>query len=175
MMPREGSTQGGTKTRQENPPPRPEKSPPSQWALDMDGEILVAVSTVISLADNTVLVLRRSDNGKWNFPGGKVEPGENLEQAAAREVLEETGLKVKPNRIIHVFSNGTDDGGTFVFVIFGALLLMGDVKLNKEHSEYRWVSHQQLLEEIAPDALPRLVAFAKSERSAKWARQTVWR
>jgi 8-oxo-dGTP pyrophosphatase MutT (NUDIX family) len=125
----------------------------------------VAVSTVVYwVASKTILVLKRSDNGKWNFPGGKVEPGENLEEAAAREVLEETGLSIKPSRIVHVFSNATDDNGTFVFVIFTAATANSDVKLNKEHSEYRWVNYEQLVEQIAPDALPRLVAFAKSER-----------
>lgn len=128
-------------------------------------QVRVVIATVINWVESdTILVLRRIDNEKWNFPGGKVEPGENLEQAAAREVLEETGLKIKPTKIVHVFSNATDDGGTFIFIMFRATTANSDVTLNEEHSEYRWVNHQQLLKEIAPHGLPRLAAFAKSER-----------
>ena len=128
-------------------------------------QVRVVVSTVVYwVASKTILVLKRSDNGKWNFPGGKVEPGENLEQAAAREVLEETGLKIKPTRIVHLFSNATDDGGTFIFIMFKAATANSDVKLNKEHSEYRWVNYEQLSDQIARNGLPRLVAFSKSER-----------
>ncbi len=128
-------------------------------------QIRVAVSTVIRSVQDKILVLRRTDNGKWNFPGGKVESGENLEEAAAREVLEETGLDLKPTRIVHVFSNATDDGGTFIFVMFRATTAYIDVQLNEEHSEYKWVTHQALADQISKNGLPRLVAFAKSERS----------
>lgn len=133
-------------------------------------EAKVAVSTVIyklTKGGEELLVLKRSDNGQWNFPGGKVEPPENLAEAASREVLEETGLEVNPHRIISVFSNGTDDGGTFVFVMFETnVYRFGKVKLNREHTEYRWVTRQQLVDEIAPHALPRLKAYSMSDRGA---------
>lgn len=129
----------------------------------------VAVSTVIYKHErtDTMLVLRRSDNGKWNFPGGKVEPGENLALAAKREIHEETGLFLRPNRIAKVFSNGTDDDSTFVFILFEVNILPGhhDVVLNSEHTEYRWVTRTQLQEEIAPEALPRLKVFAMSDHA----------
>ena len=132
----------------------------------------VAVSTVIyryihkageaPCGQEEILVLRRSDNGKWNFPGGKVELGENLEQAAKREIREETGLNVRPTRIARVFSNGTDDGGTFTFVMFEVTILPGhhEVVLNVEHTESRWVTRSELNDEIVPEALPRLRVFA---------------
>lgn len=139
----------------------------------------VAVSTVVRRSvykeggppcgHEEILVLRRADNGKWNFPGGKLEPPETLAEAAAREVLEETGLEVRPNRIATVFSNGTDDGSTFVFVMFEAPIIIWRldfvVRINSEHTEYRWVTDQQLKDEIVPEALPRLKAFSMGDRA----------
>ncbi len=128
----------------------------------------VAVSTVITrMSDRRILVLRRSDNGKWNFPGGKLEPPENLEQAAAREVLEETGIEIRPTKIAMVFSNGTDDGGTFIFVLFESnSVVCPVVVINSEHTEYRWVTARELKEEISSDALPRLKAYAMFDQTA---------
>jgi 8-oxo-dGTP pyrophosphatase MutT (NUDIX family) len=132
-------------------------------------ETKVAVSTILTRTrDNKIefLVLKRADNGKWNFPGGKVEPPENLAEAAARELVEETGIEAKPTNILQVFSNGTDDGSTFVFVMFGMYIGdgFGEVKINAEHTESRWVNTQQMKDEIVPNALPRLVAMVDSGR-----------
>lgn len=50
-----------------------------------------------------VLLVRRSDDGRWAMPGGWVEPGETPAEAAVRETLEETGLQVTADRIVHVY------------------------------------------------------------------------
>ena len=50
------------------------------------------VVTRRSCSDKEVLLQKRRDGGYWTMPGGALEPGESLEQAARRELLEETGL-----------------------------------------------------------------------------------
>ena len=50
-----------------------------------------------------VLLVRRSDDGRWAMPGGWVEPGETPAEAAVRETLEETGLLVTDAQIVHVY------------------------------------------------------------------------
>jgi ADP-ribose pyrophosphatase YjhB (NUDIX family) len=50
-----------------------------------------------------VLLVRRSDDGRWAMPGGWVEPGETPADAAVRETLEETGLVVTDPRVVHVY------------------------------------------------------------------------
>lgn len=52
-----------------------------------------------------ILLMRRSDNGLWGLPGGYVDAGESVAQAAAREVLEETGWRVETGRLIGVYSD----------------------------------------------------------------------
>jgi len=52
-----------------------------------------------------LLLMRRSDNGHWGLPGGYVEPGESVSEAVAREVLEETGVAIRPGRLVGVYSD----------------------------------------------------------------------
>ena len=52
-----------------------------------------------------ILLQRRADNGWWALPGGGVDVGESVRQAAVREVLEETGLHVTVKRLIGVYSD----------------------------------------------------------------------
>jgi ADP-ribose pyrophosphatase YjhB (NUDIX family) len=54
--------------------------------------------------DGEILLIQRADNAHWALPGGHVEPGESVAQAAAREVLEETGCEIEVGRLIGVYS-----------------------------------------------------------------------
>jgi len=53
-------------------------------------------------SDNKVLLQRRSDTGGWALPGGIIDPGEEPADAAAREILEETGVVAVPERLVAV-------------------------------------------------------------------------
>ncbi|MCP3987104.1 MAG: NUDIX domain-containing protein [bacterium] len=69
-------------------------------------EIRLSVSAVVWSAGpgSPLLLMRRSDNGHWGLPGGYVEVGENVAEAAAREVEEETGVRIDVGRLIGVYS-----------------------------------------------------------------------
>lgn len=51
------------------------------------------------------LLMQRSDNGQWGLPGGYVEKGESVGEAAQREVFEETGVHIAVSRLIGVYSD----------------------------------------------------------------------
>ena len=59
---------------------------------------------VVQRADGKLLAVRRTDNGEWSLPGGFLHIGENAANAAQREVLEETGIKIQVQRLMGVFS-----------------------------------------------------------------------
>lgn len=63
-----------------------------------------SVSAVIRDRTGGVLLQQRSDGGQWGLPGGSVEIGESVVDATAREVLEETGLRVAIRRLVGVYS-----------------------------------------------------------------------
>lgn len=70
------------------------------------GRIRTGCSAVIFDPSRTrILLTRRTDNGLWCLPGGKVNPGEDVSEACAREVAEETGLSARITRLIGVYSS----------------------------------------------------------------------
>lgn len=88
---------------------------------------IVAVSAYVTNADNEVLLVKthwRSDT--WELPGGQVEEGESLSEAVRREVLEETGINIKPIGVTGVYYNATNG---IVSVVFYAYYLSGEIKL----------------------------------------------
>ena len=70
------------------------------------GRIRAACSAVIfDPSRERIFLTRRADNGLWCLPGGKINPGEDVSEACAREVWEETGLRASIKRLIGVYSS----------------------------------------------------------------------
>lgn len=61
--------------------------------------LIPGVAAIVRDPEGKVLLQRRSDNGEWGLPGGALDPGEEPAQAVVREVFEESGLIVKPQRL----------------------------------------------------------------------------
>jgi 8-oxo-dGTP pyrophosphatase MutT (NUDIX family) len=66
--------------------------------------VLVSAGVLAFNARGWLLLHRRTDDGNWDMPGGCLEPGETLEEAARREVREETGLAIGALTLLRVFS-----------------------------------------------------------------------
>jgi ADP-ribose pyrophosphatase YjhB (NUDIX family) len=79
----------------------------------------VAVGAVVRRGDEVLLIRRARGTavGQWSIPGGRVEFGEGLKAALAREVLEETGLEVRVGRFLGWAERMGDDPGPYHYVI----------------------------------------------------------
>jgi ADP-ribose pyrophosphatase YjhB (NUDIX family) len=83
---------------------------------------------VAVLAGDQVVLQLREDAGLWNLPGGVVEPGESLAEAAVREVREETGLEVRLTRLVGVYSRPRWRQGGNHQILFAAAPVGGDLR-----------------------------------------------
>jgi 8-oxo-dGTP diphosphatase len=113
----------------------------------------VIVAAVI-IMDARVLGCERSSPpeaaGRWEFPGGKVEPGETDQEALARECAEELGVRVEVGDRV-----GPDvplAHGRAVLRVFAVRLLGGDLPQALEHRSMRWLAADEL------DSVPWLPA-----------------
>ena len=96
------------------------------------------------------LVIRRSQASKnnaglWDLPGGKCDPGEDLRTALLREIREETGLEVRPTRVLGAAQSELADR-IVVYLLFEAEAARQDVRLSEEHDDYRWQPRSELAE-----------------------------
>lgn len=91
---------------------------------------IVAVSAYITNEkDETLLVKTHWRSDTWESPGGQVEEGESLEKAVCREVLEETGVVIKPIGITGIYNNISSG---ILSVVFKAIYVCGDLKIQPE-------------------------------------------
>jgi ADP-ribose pyrophosphatase YjhB (NUDIX family) len=98
----------------------------------------VAVGTIISVDEGRGLVLVRRaiepGYGKWVFPGGYVDRGEEVVLAAIREAREESGLDVRIDRLIDIYSYA---GRTPIIIVYAATSLGGTLAVDDEGLEAR--------------------------------------
>lgn len=97
----------------------------------------VAVGTIIRMHDNRIALVRRAIDpgyGKWVFPGGYVDRGEEIRGAAIREAREESGLEVRIDRLLNIYSYA---GRTPVIVVFLCTAVGGTLTAADESLEAR--------------------------------------
>ena len=94
--------------------------------------LLPAVSVHVFDAAGRLLLVRQREGGVWSTPGGLVEPDERPADAAVREAWEETGLLVRPERVLGVYGGPEcvvryphGDEAQYVITAFGAAVVGG--------------------------------------------------
>lgn len=106
----------------------------------------------ITLQGGKVLLVKRGiepSYGLWAIPGGTLKLGETLQDCAAREILEETGIRIKVGACVYVFDFlERDDKGKikfhFVVVDFAADYISGEPKGADDALDARWLSPSEL-------------------------------
>ncbi|MCP1387363.1 (deoxy)nucleoside triphosphate pyrophosphohydrolase [Corynebacterium sp. TA-R-1] len=106
--------------------------------IDVVGAVLVR--------DGLVLAAQRGPGmsmaGMWEFPGGKIEPGETPEASLARELFEELGIQVEVGKHIVTTSHEYDFGIVNLSTYY--CTLVGGTPTVSEHAEIRWVGPADL-------------------------------
>jgi ADP-ribose pyrophosphatase YjhB (NUDIX family) len=119
----------------------------------LDPKLAVAV---LIAREGRVLLGKRGpgtrEPGKWSFPAGFVERGERVEEAAAREAREETGLDVTIGELVGLFSS---PGEPVVLAVYGATIESGEPVAGDDLIEVGW---------FAPDEFPEL-AFPRDRQT----------
>ena len=130
---------------------------------------LVGAGAVIVRGNQVVLVRRGRPPlaGEWSIPGGVVKLGETLRQAAEREALEETGLKIEAGDMLEVFESIMPDaaGKTcyhYVIVDFLCRLKSGKLRAGGDALEAKWCRAEELAEQKVSEVASRVILKALS-------------
>ncbi|MCE7761133.1 NUDIX domain-containing protein [Pseudomonas putida] len=110
-------------------------------------------ATIICLRSGKVLLVRRK-GGKWNFPGGVIESGETPQQAAARELAEETGLR--SNNLLELCS--LEAGNTLHHVFTACVGDLDRAAPRNEIAACKWVSRCDLSRALLSPAAVALLS-----------------
>jgi 8-oxo-dGTP pyrophosphatase MutT (NUDIX family) len=114
--------------------------------------LVPSVTVVVRDERGRVLLVRHADRGQWVAPGGSIEPGERPEDAARREMREETGLEVGELRILGVYGGpefevryANGDRVAYVMAVYEARVASGHERPDGvETLELRWVDSGDL-------------------------------
>lgn len=139
-------------------------------AADANTVVRVGVGVIVRDPFGRILLEKRSDCGLWGLPGGKIEPGESIIQAALREVHEETGLTVEVTQLLGVYSEPIERIVTFpdrvvqlVDILLEAKIISGELVRSPESEDLQFFYPNTLPSEIVPPARAPLEDFVKGQ------------
>jgi 8-oxo-dGTP diphosphatase len=105
----------------------------------------VSVAGVTVREDGRVLVIKRRDNGEWQAPGGILEANEQIETGLRREVREETGIDVEPERLTGVYKHMKLG---VVALVFRCRLVGGAPAETEESASVAWLTPIEVAEQM---------------------------
>lgn len=100
----------------------------------------------VPMHEGKVLLLKRRKMEVWEFPGGKVEWGETPEEAARRELKEETGLAGGSAEFVGITSATYEKEGSqkhSIYIVYKGAVDSGEISVGLEHEDARWVSLEE--------------------------------
>ena len=114
--------------------------------------LVPSVNVVVVNDAGEILLIRRTDNGNWAVPGGAIDLGESVAQAAVRETLEESGIECAITGIVGIYSDprhvilytSNGEARQEFSIVLTARPLSGQLTPGSESSDVRWVSPSEL-------------------------------
>lgn len=113
----------------------------------------IASAGLVVWRGGEVLLIRRSKppyEGEWSIPGGKVDFGETTEQAARREVLEETGIEADIAGLVGAYDSITEHGH-YIMIDYAAIWRSGEPVAGDDAAEAEFVPLETALERVSWD------------------------
>jgi 8-oxo-dGTP diphosphatase len=113
----------------------------------MDAPRIPCVGAIVRDDAGRLLLIQRGhdpDAGLWSLPGGRIEPGETDQQAVAREILEETGLRVACRRLLGEAELPGLDGAVIDVRDYLAVVTGGELAAGDDAADAAWVSAAEL-------------------------------
>lgn len=114
----------------------------------------VSVAAAVVRDDGKFLAIKRADNGHWEPPGGVLESGEPIHAGLVREVQEETGLTVEPERLSGIYQNMGQD---ILALVFRCRVARGNQSLSDESSDVAWLSRAEVADRMDEAYAVRLI------------------
>jgi len=132
-------------------------------------KIILNCAGALIVQNGKILFQRRTDNGKWGLIGGLLEMNETYEEAALREIREETGLEVKLESFLGIFHNhnmewSNGDKAHVISAMYTASIISGVPRIDEESYELRFFWKDELPELFAEDHIAALDAYFKGVR-----------
>ncbi|WP_461206150.1 NUDIX hydrolase [Clostridium sp. DL1XJH146] len=120
-------------------------------------KLVVAVKGII-VKDEKILIIKRSSNDKigadtWECVGGKIEFGEDLEEALMREVKEEVGLTITVDKLLYATTFQTNPTRQVVILTYLCTSKNDKIILSPEHSDFKWVSTEESQQFLTPEII----------------------
>ncbi|MBM7786499.1 NUDIX hydrolase [Tenggerimyces flavus] len=116
--------------------------------------LVPSVNVVVIDDQSRVLMIRRTDNDNWAVPGGAIDLGESVTQAAIRETMEESGIDCRitglvgiysdPKHVLHYTSN--DEVRQEFSILLTAAPIGGEPRPSSESSEVHWIDRAKVLD-----------------------------
>jgi ADP-ribose pyrophosphatase YjhB (NUDIX family) len=123
----------------------------------VEESVSVKVGVNVAVSHNgRVLLTKRKDFGVWCLPGGGVDPGESVAQAALREVAEETGLEVHLSRLVGIYSIPEARAWVNLIILFAGEPTGGVLKAQEEEVLELGYFH--------PDEIPDTLLWGQRQR-----------
>lgn len=112
----------------------------------------IPASHAITFREGKALLVRRAQQpskGRWSVPGGMIELGETVHEAARRELREECGVEVETNEVVDVIDHIVQDESGYIRFHYVVIFLLaqyvsGTVRPNSDALEARWVTREGL-------------------------------
>jgi len=127
--------------------------------------LVPSVNVVVENDKGEILMIRRTDNGNWALPGGAIDLGESVTQAAIRETKEEAGIDVEitglvgiysdPKHVIHYTSN--NEVRQEFSLVLSATMVGGVASPSSESSAVLWASAESTKELVMDRSMRRRI------------------